>query len=139
MKKILLLVAVALMGVACDDEDHGWYDDSLKQDSRDVTVRSWEYVITDNSEFMFQSVATNMIDQYVCDHGSVQVFMYDGEVQVPLPMVRHRIDDNTGERYTVTTDFDFEAGWINFYVTDSGFPGQFDPGIRDFRVVVTAY
>lgn len=66
--------------------------------------------------------------------GIVQCFLYDGDTQVALPDSRH-YEDEKGNRWTRTIDFEVYSGGISIYVTDNDFSGE-APGTLRFRLTL---
>lgn len=68
--------------------------------------------------------------------GQVSCYMYvDNDVQAPLPSVRH-YENNEGQMWTRTIDYDYYCGGMTIYVTDSDFAGGV-PGPMAFRVMLS--
>jgi hypothetical protein len=144
MKKLLLLAAVAIFAVACNEGDVTLGED-LKVRSVEVPVqaRDWVGVDAPDGFYFMATVRTSVITRYACDHGTVNAYMIlDGGAQSSLPQTRHFIKyaENPADDYmwTRTIDYEFSPGEITFFCTDSDFPLDPErPGAMYFRVVTS--
>lgn len=133
MKKLLLLVAVALMAASCEKtEEHAprrTIIDFVVQANHwipasDNTGASWFYYTADFPEM------TN----YLYDNGITAAYIEIDGVQEPLPSP-FPVDDN-GTLYQNYITYKYAPGEITFFYTNSDFMYQpNEPGTMRFRVI----
>jgi hypothetical protein len=135
MKKILLILAVALAVISCrdsvSDELNAKQIISLKVNSSDWVEN------TDNAglnRFYSYHFPVNEINSNIYNNGAVVGYIeLDGRQQT-LPYVRH-YENSNGSMWTRTVDFDYLKGGINIYVTNSDFMSD-PPETMNFRIVL---
>lgn len=137
MKKILILIAVAVYIVSCrGPEGPQGYGTNWK--IIDLVVSSNDWVEkTDQaglnryytSHFSMPEITSN-----VYKDGTVLTYLVTDNVQQNLPYVRH-YENSNGNLWTQTVDYDFSVGNMNVYVTNSDFIKE-QPGTMHFRVVL---
>lgn len=136
MKKILLLFAIALFAVACEDS----LPESLTtKQIINITVNKGDWVESTDADGLnrYYSCHVSMpeINSTIYNKGSVVVYYYNGNTQQQLPYVRH-YQNTAGYYWTETVDFDYTKGGMDLYVTDSDFAPNNRPDGMDFRVVL---
>ena len=151
MKKILFLLSILLLGfVTCigpegpegprgpagrngqngiDGRDGGGANVYIQ----DVNVASGDWVWSNTGRYYWCAKSFSFIDQYIYDFGIIKTYIDYGVAQQELPIVRHY--EESGFRWTQTTDYEFEVGKITFYVTNSDFFEE-RPESMLFRVAI---
>ena len=81
------------------------------------------------------SIGINGLNMNVLKGGLVQCYLYNGDSQTPLPVVRH-YENLHGQYWTRTIDYEFYHGGVSIYVTDNDFAGD-PPGVMYFRLAFT--
>ncbi|MCL2596686.1 MAG: hypothetical protein FWD66_03310 [Paludibacter sp.] len=95
------------------------------------TVRSnqWVEYKDPNGLNRYYSCLINVpeITDFIATQGLVLCYLvYEDDVQIVLPSVRHYQDTN-GNYWTQTIDFDFEPGDVVVYITNSDFVADWPP------------
>jgi len=142
MKKIIVLLALAAVSLACKKEYYG-----VTQFVREFTVQSqhWQLQGIANGYGSYYTYGYNEpeITSYVFSGGNVQVFyMPDYDIQVPLPYTEHKGEPDVsfpgGEHlWTENYSYDFSPGQIYFYFDRSDFQTGNRPPTVKFRMVIT--
>ena len=135
MKKLFLILAIALAVISCRDSVSDELDTkqiiSLKVNSSD-----WVENI-DNAglnRFYSYHFPINEINSNIYNNGAVVGYIeLDGRQQA-LPYVRH-FENSNGTMWTRTVDFDYLKGGVNIYVTNSDFVSD-PPETMNFRIVL---
>ena len=132
MKKLFLLLAVAMFAFACERGDN------LEMRSYNVTVHAnqWQQVTDGPIRFFSSTVSFPEITPFIFNNGTVLAYVRDGNnKQDILPRVRHLGDGS--DAWTSTIDCTIAPGSITFFYTNSDFVYQnSEPGRQDFRVVL---
>ncbi|MBP6661798.1 MAG: hypothetical protein KA172_01795 [Paludibacter sp.] len=135
MKKLFLILAIALAVISCRDSVSDELDTkqiiSLKVNSSDWVEN------TDNAglnRFYSYHFPINEINSNIYNNGAVVGYIeLDGRQQA-LPYVRH-FENSNGTMWTRTVDFDYLKGGVNIYVTNSDFVSD-PPETMNFRIVL---
>ena len=135
MKKLFLILAIALAVISCRDSVSDELDTkqiiSLKVNSSDWVEN------TDNAglnRFYSYHFPINEINSNIYNNGAVVGYIeLDGRQQA-LPYVRH-FENSNGTMWTRTVDFDYLKGGVNIYVTNSDFVSD-PPETMYFRIVL---
>lgn len=136
MKKILLILIVALTTVSCVKMDDDINELNIKTILLKVKEADWEE-IRDNeglNRFYSASFTIPEINRQVLSFGNLNAYvLFDGSQQV-LPYVRH-YENVEGAMWTRTVDYEYLEGKLNIYVTNSDFIQDF-PEEMSFRIVI---
>ena len=135
MKKLFLILAIALAIISCRDSVSDELDTkqiiSLKVNSAD-----WVENI-DNAglnRFYSYHFPINEINSNIYNNGAVVGYIELDDRQQTLPYVRH-FENSNGIMWTRTVDFDYLKGGVNVYVTNSDFVSD-PPETMNFRIVL---
>jgi hypothetical protein len=135
MKKLFLILAVALAVISCRDSVSDELDTkqiiSLKVNSADWVEN------TDNAglnRFYSYHFPINEINSTIYNNGAVVGYIELDDRQQTLPYVRH-FENSNGIMWTRTVDFDYLKGGVNIYVTNSDFMSD-PPETMNFRIVL---
>lgn len=135
MKKLFLILAVALTFISCRDSVSDELDTkqiiSLKVNSADWVEN------TDNAglnRFYSYHFPINEINSTIYNNGAVVGYIELDDRQQALPYVRH-FENSNGIMWTRTVDFDYLKGGLNIYVTNSDFMSD-PPETMNFRIVL---
>ena len=135
MKKLFLILAVALAVISCKDSVSDQLDTkqiiSLKVNSSDWIEN------TDNAglnRFYSYHFPVNEINPNIYNNGAVVGYIELDNRQQTLPYVRH-FENSNGKLWTRTVDFDYLKGGVNIYVTNSDFAND-PPETMNFRIVL---
>jgi len=136
MKKLLLLFAVALFVVSCQQETPQGAGTNTKIINLTASPSDWVENLDPNKLNRYYSCHFNMpeINSTVFNDGSVTGYIMIDNAQQPLPSVRH-FQNTAGALWTQTIDFDYVVGGVNVYVTNSDFAVD-PPGAMNFRMVL---
>lgn len=140
-------MAVAM--AACSDNSGG--DGGAVVHSYALTIHGdeWEWDLVNEAAnkgyFVKKTLVEDVITPEVYDYGDIEVYIYDGDMQFPLPWTWHKWYDpdpndpnNALAYYATTVDYAFGPGWIYFFYTNNDFDYDAnEPGTHDFRVVTT--
>ena len=135
MKKLFLILAIALAVISCRDSVSDQLDTkqiiSLKVNSSDWIEN------TDNAglnRFYSYHFPVSEINSNIYNNGAVVGYIELDNRQQALPYVRH-FENSKGTTWTRTVDFDYSAGGVNIYVTNSDFVSD-PPETMNFRIVL---
>ncbi|MFM2293550.1 MAG: hypothetical protein RIS29_3363 [Bacteroidota bacterium] len=135
MKKLILLSITLLMMSACTTVE----EPELRMKIIDLTVKStdWKAQVDNNGQNLYYSASFTMpeITSYIFQNGDVRCNLLAAGAQSPLPSVRH-YQNLSGNSWTRTIDYDYTAGDLKIYVTNSDFYPEI-PETMNFRVVLT--
>ena len=84
--------------------------------------------------YYFATVDVPELTDFVCKDGFVQIYEVDGDYQWPLPYTRYK-EDEEGNRWEVTMDYEFAPGVVYFYCSANDFL-ESHPGEKHFRLVL---
>ncbi|MDR1054591.1 MAG: hypothetical protein LBL90_01915 [Prevotellaceae bacterium] len=139
MKKLLFLLIIPFLAVACSDSD-----DSTELFVDYYTIRQNEWIRVGeqdqlNTFYMSPAINIPQLSNYVYDAGAVMVYMeIDGKFHTPLPYTIYNGEINEfGKRlWSALYDYEYTPGFITFYSTLSDFydGGQIPP-TTTFKVV----
>lgn len=149
MKRLLLILAVAMMAVACEGPQGP--QGPAGRDGRDgeligewftVTVKAdeWEPVDDEYGNFLYfqhHRVGVTYITNNVCNNGIAigTTVVPSGKVNIQQVMpVIIPFEDNTGKLYTKQLSFDYSPDELIFYVHYSDFR-EVNPGTITFRIM----
>jgi len=135
MKKLFLILAVALAVISCRDSVS---DELNTKQIISLKVNSSDWVEnTDNAglnRFYSYHFSVNEINSNIYNNGAVVGYIeLDGRQQA-LPYVRH-FQSSNGSMWTRTVDFDYLKGGVNIYVTNSDFVSD-PPETMNFRIIL---
>jgi len=146
MKTRIILAALLLTSlgmVSCADDA-----DTLRSDissetrwySGEFTVAATEWIkVADRNGLNSYYKADKHISELTYDvlrGGQVNCYLYVADnTQAPLPNVRH-YENNNGQMWTRTVDYEFYYGGVTVYVTDSDFAGN-TPESMTFRISIS--
>lgn len=136
MKKIFLSLLAGIMLLSCNYEPMVETLDSKQIYEFTAYARDWQESADNDGLNKFYHVTFTIkgLNDLIFDKGAVMAYLHNGTYQQPLPYTRHYENDK-GEKWTKTIDFDYEIGKITFYVTNSDFAVD-PPQEMDFRVVL---
>jgi hypothetical protein len=135
MKKILFVLIIALTAVSCIREDNDINNLNIKSIQLKVNQADWNE-LTDAGLNRYYSATFTIpeITNQVLNYGNVNAYiLFDGSQQV-LPYVRH-YENAEGAMWTRTVDYEYLAGKLNIYVTNSDFIEDL-PETMSFRLVI---
>ena len=141
MKKLILLSLVAIFVVSCQGpvgpEGPQGAGTNWKIINLVANKTDWVENVDNNKQnrFYFCHFSMPEITSSVFNDGAVITYFLDNNVQQPLPYVRH-FQNTSGAFWTRTIDFDYTAGGMNVYVTNSDFNVD-PPATMNFRAVLT--
>ncbi|MDR0874468.1 MAG: hypothetical protein LBN27_13560 [Prevotellaceae bacterium] len=138
MKKIFLLLLVAVLAAACEGPTGPPGRNGLDAERIIIPVTIFNTVWREsppNESLYYQaSVPVPALTPSIRDNGTILVYRDFGNgYQQILPFTRHKEKGNV--RWTQTIDYEFTDGQINFYVTNSDFIAD-PPETMYFRVVL---
>lgn len=111
-------------------------DGTVNWDIIPFTVRANQWIEqTDNNglnRYYYCYINVPEITSFIATQGLVLCYLVYGDVQVVLPSVRH-YENQSGQLWTQTIDFDVEAGDVIVYVTNSDFASD-PPPTMDFSL-----
>lgn len=136
MKKIFLLLAIAIFAVACEDNSGNVTNGHVEL----IPIAASNWVLTTN-EFGNQYYAATFnfprLNRLVFERGDVigYRFVDDGATLIPLPDTRHF---ETVERgiWSESVTYEYGIGTITFIVINSDFVYPTPPGAMNARVVL---
>ena len=133
MKKILLLFAIPILLLSCDDSSK---DLNMKVINLSVKSNDWVENLDQNGLNRYYSCHFTMpeITSSVYQNGNASTYIVFNNSQQILPYVRH-YENAAGALWTRTVDFDYSKGGMNIYVTNSDFVVD-PPEAMDFRVAI---
>ena len=133
MKKFLLLIIIPILLLSCDDSKN---DLNMKVVNLTVSSSDWIENLDQNGLNRYYSCHFSMpeITSSVYQNGNVNGYIVFNNSQQMLPYVRH-YENAAGAMWTRTVDFDYSAGGLNIYVTNSDFIVD-PPEAMDFRVAI---
>jgi hypothetical protein len=143
MKKILLLLMVAIAVISCEGPmgpqgPMGPTGPGTDWNIQDFEVKTGDWVYKSDgglNGYYSYSFSYPKLDNFIYNNGIVLVYLEsDGTYQQMLPVVFHQ-ENGIDPPWTTTTDFDYEIGKITFYVTNSDFYNQ-RPETMLFRTVL---
>ena len=139
MKKVLLLFVVTLVVTSCQGpmgpEGPQGYGTNWK--IINLTVGSGDWVVkhdTDGNIYYGCHFSMPEITSSVYSDGTVIAYIDLNGAQMTLPYVTH-FKNSVGQLWTRTIDYDYSAGGMNIYVTNSDFAVD-PPEAMNFRVVL---
>lgn len=144
MKKLLILLASAMLLLTSCGDGYGRYEEDIHWDVVPVTIRSdqWEY----RDNYLMVKVRVPELTEYICNEGMFHCYaVFDDGTQVVLPSTRYcssdYINEETGEPYTVfyqrSLDYEFGPGYLYVYYTISDFTYEEDwPNDMTLRIVM---
>ena len=131
MKRLLLFFAVVTMLASCSTDTTSVVN---------LTVGKHDWVSYSDSAindplYYSSTFAMPEINNIVFEQGLVQAYIvFSNGVQQALPCVQHN-KNAKGATWTRTIDFQYAAGNLTFFVTNSDFIDD-QPEAMDFRVVI---
>jgi hypothetical protein len=132
MKKILLLFAIALAVVSCQDE--------APQSSKviNVQIKASDWLSYNDSakscKFYYYNSSVPELNSTVFSGGGVYTFVEDSTFEKALP---YTIKSNTsGTDWTRSTTYSYSEGKITFYVIYPSLNSS-PPAVSNFRIVLT--
>lgn len=136
MRRIYLLFAISvLLFSAC--ETVSYPEDLTTKQVFTFQVRAADWVpITDQDGLnLYYQCRFNLdgISSYIINNGAVMGYIELNGAQQALPYTRH-YENNKGNFWTRTVDFDYSQNDVHFYVTNSDFVAD-PPETMYFRVV----
>ncbi|OPZ96791.1 MAG: hypothetical protein BWY72_01504 [Bacteroidetes bacterium ADurb.Bin416] len=134
MKKFGLLAALFVLMLSCTIEDTP--DTSWKVINVEIRSSDWVADTDDDGINLYYSCRVNMpeLSSFIYQNGMVQAYYKTADYQQQLPYVRH-YENLAGDLWTRTIDYDYEVGYMNFYVTNSDFVNE-RPETMKFRIVL---
>lgn len=146
MKTRIILAALLLttLGMLSCADDADTLRSDISQETRwysgefSVLATEWIKVADRNglNSYYKASKRITQISDNVLSGGQVNCYLYvDNNTQAPLPNVRH-YENNSGQMWTRTVDYDFYNGGVTIYVTDSDFAGE-KPESMTFRIILS--
>lgn len=134
MKKFGLLAALFVLMLSCTIEDTP--DTSWKVINVEIRSSDWVADTDDDGINLYYSCRVNMpeLSSFIYQNGMVQAYYKTTDYQQQLPYVRH-YENLAGDLWTRTIDYDYEVGYMNFYVTNSDFVIK-RPETMKFRIVL---
>lgn len=145
MKKVLLLLIVAISFVACEGPEgpmglpgmdgQDGQDGYVNFYTRSFTIQpdEWELIGTPgelNSYFVVDKELPSLTSA-IYNRGAVVAYIETGNgVKNLMPYVLHKGDVNSANQeilWTQTYDFDYSEGWVGFYLTYSDFNTHLSP------------
>jgi hypothetical protein len=135
MKKLFLILAVALAVISCKDSVSNELNTkqiiSLKVNSSDWVENTDKAGL---NRFYSYHFSVNEINYNIYNNGAVVGYIELDNRQQALPYVRH-FESANGSLWTRTVDFDYSKGGVNIYVTNSDFLSD-PPETMNFRIVL---
>jgi hypothetical protein len=134
MKKVMFLLAIALMLLSCNNSLEST---SMKVINLSANTSDWKMNLDNDGLNRYYSCSFTVpeINTLVYSSGSVQSYIKIGSVQQTLPYVRH-YENTNGNLWTRTVDFEYTTGKVTYFVTNSDFVSD-PPQAMDFRLVLT--
>lgn len=142
MKKLLLLLGLGMTLAlsSCTTEEYYTGMDRIIEDFivyDDPYPDGWGFQ-DGNAPHFYYNFNFDKLTDHIYDNGTIVVYYDDGQTQHPLPYVRTYEQAVGGyiRTWTQTIDYEFRRGGISFYVTNSDFIYNSNPGRMKFRMVV---
>jgi hypothetical protein len=138
MKKLIPLVAILCMVSSCTvNEYYECPESHLVSETFYIDTRAENWQIYDQPDglYYFSTWQAPEITQAVLQEGFLSVFCIENGRDNQLPYIRPYID-NEQYLYTENIRYDVEQGYITFIVEPSDFYNMYNPGNKQFKVVV---
>lgn len=146
MKKLLLIIAMALAAVSCEKViDRETIVEKPNIRVLNYTVSNtgsphrWEWSEDANgyNGHYYCNISIPELNNYIFSNGMITAYLIAGNNQEMLPSTIW-LDDGQGSLWEQTINCNFAPGRISFYFATSDFiyMGN-DPGTRNFRVVLS--
>lgn len=134
MRKLFLLLAVAMFAVSCNDSP----DVTGHVELISIPASSWELVTNEfGNEYYAATFNFPLLDRNVFKFGDVIAYRFvdNGATLIPLPDTRHF---ETTERgiWSESVTYEYGVGTITFIVINSDFVYPTPPGAMNVRVVL---
>lgn len=148
MKQILncLMVLACLCLLSCEGPQGpaGW-DGKDGKDAHFIIVNleakasDWQLLSDQDGKNSYYAVSFNLpeLTRDIYSSGAVMCYVSYDNAQQPLPSVLHK-EDNNGNRWTETIDYEFSLEKLNIFFTASDFANVAPGGYR-FRVVLMTH
>lgn len=130
MKRFFYIFIIAFLFISCTDEDN--IGTNINTINLTVNTNDWVW----NNTGRYYSATFNMpeINNWTYNNAVISVYKVHEYTTQPLPVVTYKEDQN-GYKWSNTTDYEYEPGYITIYSTNSDFYNS-RPESMNFKVAI---
>ena len=142
MKKLLILIGAAVLLFGCTGPmgpqgPQGPQGEGSQTFTLTYKLASADWVKNTDAAFIFigwwHEIQMPELSTYVYEYGMYNVYLWDGNIQVPLPVIVYNETDNTLWEKKISCDF--EVGSVAVYYQENDFMNEgYRPEDMTFRI-----
>lgn len=149
MKKILNTLAILFTIItftSCEGDEGPMGpkgDPGVSWYTKTITISKYQWklsgAINDLNSYYYAEIPISELSQFIFNDGTVLAYIEpENGIKNGLPYVLHKGEKVNGKEYlwTQTYDFDFEVGYMTFYLTYSDFNTISIPDTETFHIVL---